>query len=35
MDTVFELAQFNSFVSILQSVMLGKEKNIILINYLS
>ena len=33
--TVFELAQFNSFVSILQSVMLGKEKKIILINYLS
>ena len=24
--TVFEFAQFNSFVSMLQSVMLGKEK---------
>ena len=34
-DTVFGLAQFNNFVSILQSEMLGKEKKMILINYLS
>lgn len=33
--TVFGLAQFNNFVSILQSEMLGKEKKIIPINYLS
>lgn len=31
---MFELAQFNSFVSMLQSVMLGKEKKSYPINYL-